>query len=41
MYDHAIFATYSLTFTSLLAIVLAVLAAIGVPVWMCWTAASV
>lgn len=39
MYDHAIFATYSLTFMSLLAIVLAVLAATVVPAWVCWTAA--
>jgi len=31
MYDHAIFATYSLTFMSLLVILLAVLGAIGVP----------
>ncbi len=31
MYDHAIFATYSLTFMSLLTILLAVLNAIGVP----------
>ncbi len=31
MYDHAIFSTYSLTFMSLLTIVLAVLNAIGVP----------
>ncbi|UVO50053.1 DUF3667 domain-containing protein [Sphingomonas sp. SUN019] len=40
MYDHAIFATYSLTFMSLLVIVLALLGAIGVPVWMLWTAAG-
>jgi hypothetical protein len=40
MYDHAIFATYSLTFMSLLAIVLAVLAAVGVPAGLCWTAAA-
>lgn len=31
LYDHAIFATYSLTFMSLLVIVLALLGAIGVP----------
>ena len=31
LYDHAVFATYSLSFMSLLAIVLAVLGAIGVP----------
>lgn len=31
LYDHAIFATYSLTFMSLLVIVLAVLGAVGVP----------
>lgn len=41
MYDHAVFATYSLTFMSLLAIVLAVLAATIVPAWLCWTAAAV
>lgn len=40
MYDHAIFATYSLTFMSLLVVVLAVLAAVGVPAWLCWTAAA-
>ena len=40
MYDHAIFATYSLTFMSLLVVLLAVLAALGVPEWMCWTAAG-
>lgn len=34
MYDHAIFATYSLTFMSLLTIVLAVLGAVGVPTWI-------
>ncbi len=34
MYDHAIFATYSLTFMSLLVIVLAVLGAVGVPGWI-------
>lgn len=39
MYDHAVFATYSLTFMSLLAIVLALLAAAGLPAWLCWTAA--
>lgn len=31
MYDHAVFATYSLSFMSLLVIVLAVLGAVGVP----------
>lgn len=39
MYDHAIFATYSLAFMSLLTIVLAVLVAIGLPEWIAWTAA--
>lgn len=39
MYDHAIFATYSLAFMSLLVIVLAVLVAQGMPGWMAWTAA--
>ncbi|WP_380937712.1 DUF3667 domain-containing protein [Sphingomonas floccifaciens] len=34
LYDHAIFATYSLTFMSLLVIVLAVLGAVGVPSWL-------
>lgn len=41
LYDHAVFATYSLTFMSLLAILLAVLAATVVPAWICWTAAVV
>ena len=39
MYDHAIFATYSLAFMSLLTIVLAVLVAVGLPAWIAWTAA--
>jgi hypothetical protein len=39
MYDHAIFATYSLTFMSLLTIVLALLGAIGVSEGVLWTAA--
>lgn len=39
MYDHAVFATYSLTFMSLLVIVLAVLGAIGVPTWLLAVAA--
>jgi hypothetical protein len=39
MYDHAIFATYSLTFMSLLAIALATLGALGVPAWICVLAA--
>jgi hypothetical protein len=39
MYDHAIFATYSLTFMSLLTIVLALLGAIGVNEGLLWTAA--
>lgn len=34
LYDHAIFATYSLTFMSLLVIVLALLGAVGVPSWI-------
>lgn len=38
MYDHAVFATYSLTFMSLLVIVLALLGAIGVPAGWLWTA---
>jgi len=33
LYDHAVFTTYSLTFMSLLTIVLAVLQAIGLPLW--------
>lgn len=40
LYDHAVFATYSLTFMSLLVIVLAVLGAIGVPSGMLWIAAG-
>ena len=39
MYDHAVFATYSLTFMSLLTIVLALLGAIGVGESALWTAA--
>ena len=39
LYDHAVFATYSLTFMSLLTIVLALGLAIGVPGWILWTAA--
>lgn len=39
MYDHAIFATYSLAFMSLLVIVLAVLVALGLPAEAGWTAA--
>ncbi|KQT32307.1 hypothetical protein ASG29_10875 [Sphingomonas sp. Leaf412] len=39
MYDHAVFATYSLTFMSLLTIVLAVLGAIGLNEGVLWTAA--
>ncbi|KQN26774.1 hypothetical protein ASE86_01440 [Sphingomonas sp. Leaf33] len=39
LYDHAIFATYSLTFMSLLVIVLALLGAIGVPSWIILVAA--
>ena len=40
LYDHAIFATYSLTFMSLLVVVLALLGALGVPTWLLWTAAA-
>lgn len=40
LYDHAVFATYSLSFMSLLVIVLAVLGAIGVPVWLLATAGT-
>lgn len=39
MYDHAVFATYSLAFMSLLTIVLAVMVALGVPQWIAGTAA--
>lgn len=39
MYDHAIFATYSLTFMSLLTIVLALLGAIGMSESVLWIAA--
>lgn len=41
LYDHAIFVTYSLSFMSLLVIVLAVLGAIGVETWLLSTAASI
>jgi hypothetical protein len=41
LYDHAVFATYSLTFMSLLTILLAMLAAIGTPGWILITAASI
>lgn len=41
LYDHAVFATYSLTFMSLLTIALAVLAAVGTPVWILWTAVAI
>ena len=40
LYDHAIFATYSLTFMSLLTILLALLGAIGVPTEALWAAAA-
>ncbi len=40
-YDHAVFTTYSLTFMSLLTVVLAVLGAVGIPEWMLWTAAGI
>ena len=39
LYDHAVFATYSLTFMSLLVIALAALGAVGVPAPALWTAA--
>lgn len=39
LYDHAVFTTYSLTFMSLLTIVLAVLQALGLPLWIVITAA--
>jgi len=39
LYDHAVYATYSLTFMSLLTIVLAVLATLGVPVAILFIAA--
>ena len=39
VYDHAVFATYSLSFMSLLAILLAILGAIGVPTAILATAA--
>ncbi len=41
LYDHAIFATYSLTFMSLLTILLALLGATGVPREALWTAAAI
>ncbi len=41
LYDHAIFATYSLAFMSLLTIVLALLGAIAVPAPALWTAAAI
>ena len=41
LYDHAVFTTYSLTFMSLLTVVLAVLGAVGIPEWMLWTAAGI
>jgi len=41
LYDHAIFATYSLTFMSLLTILLATLGALGIPAGWLWTAALI
>lgn len=41
LYDHAVFATYSLTFMSLLVIALAVLGAVGVRTWLLVTAATI
>lgn len=40
LYDHAIFATYSLAFMSLLVIVLAVLVALGLPAAIGWCAVA-
>ncbi|WP_375285576.1 DUF3667 domain-containing protein [Sphingomonas sp.] len=40
LYDHAIFVTYSLSFMSLLTIVLAVLSAVGVRPWLLISAAT-
>lgn len=39
LYDHAVFTTYSLTFMSLLTIVLAILQTLGVALWVVTTAA--
>lgn len=41
LYDHAIFATYSLAAMSLLVVVLVVLSWIGVAKWVLWTAFSI
>ena len=41
LYDHAVFTTYSLTFMSLLTIVLAVLHALGLPILVAITAALI
>lgn len=41
LYDHAVFATYSLAFMSLLTIVLALLGAIGVPTAALWITAAI
>ena len=41
LYDHAVFATYSLTFMSLLTILLATLGALGIPAGWLWTAALI
>lgn len=41
LYDHAVFATYSLSFMSLLTIALAMLSAVGVPGWLLLTAGSI
>ena len=40
LYDHAIFATYSLSFMMLLAALLSALFMVGVPAWILWTALS-
>jgi hypothetical protein len=41
LYDHAIFAIYSLAFMSLGVVALLVLGRIGVPAWILWTAATI
>ena len=41
MYDHAVFATYSLTFMSLLTTALALIGLIGLPTWLLMTASMV
>ncbi len=37
MYDHAIFATYSLSAMTLMVVMLSVVAAFGAPAWVIWT----